>query len=154
MKIEQNSVVSMHYSLKDERGELVDSSEGQEPLRFLAGANNIVPGLENALYGLEAGDKKDVVVEPDEGYGAYDEALVQKLPREMFGGIDDIEVGMSFQAPAENGAVHFVEVTKVEDDGITVDGNHLLAGKTLYFSVSIEEVREASESEIAHGHVH
>ncbi|WP_370979693.1 peptidylprolyl isomerase [Agaribacterium sp. ZY112] len=154
MKIERNSVVSIHYTLKDENGEVIDTSDGQEPLKYLAGANNIVPGLENALFDLEVGAKKEVTVEPSEGYGDYNAELVQKLPKEMFSGIDTIEVGMSFQAPAENGAVHYVEVTKVEDDGVTVDGNHLLAGKTLYFSVSIEDVREATETEIAHGHVH
>ena len=154
MKIEPNSVVSIHYTLKDDAGEVLDSSEGQEPLKYLAGAGNIVPGLENALMGLVVGDKKDVEVTPDEGHGEHDPALQQTLPKEMFAGVEEIEVGMSFQAPGEGGAVHYVEVTKVEDDSVTIDGNHLLAGKTLHFSVSIEEVREASETEIAHGHVH
>jgi len=107
-----------------------------------------------ALFGLEVGDATEVVVGPEEGYGKYDEDLLQKLPKEMFGGVDDIEVGMSFEAPGPDDTVQYVEVTKVEDDGITIDGNHLLAGKTLYFSVTIESVREASEEEITRGHVH
>lgn len=154
MKIEPNSVVSIHYTLTGDDGDVIDSSEGGDPLKYLAGAGNIIPGLDNALLGLSAGDKKQVEVSPAEGYGEYSEELIKKLPREMFGGIENIEVGMSFQAQSPEGNVQFVEVAKVEDDGITVDGNHMLAGKTLHFNIAVEEVREASETEIAHGHVH
>ncbi len=154
MKIEPNSVVAIHYTLKDDAGEVIDTSVGADALVYLAGAGNIIPGLDRALHGLEAGDTKQVVVEPADGYGEYNDELVQKLPREMFGGIDTIEEGMSFQAKTPEGDVQFVEVVKVEDDGVTVDGNHLLAGKVLNFDISVESVREATESEIEHGHVH
>lgn len=154
MKIEPNSVVSIHYTLTGEDGEVIDSSVGADTLNYLAGAGNIIPGLDNALLGLVKGDKKQVVVAPDEGYGEVSEELVQKLPTDMFGGIDKIEVGMSFQAQGAQGEVQHVEVIKVEEDGVTVDGNHILAGKTLNFDISVEEVREATEDEIAHGHVH
>ncbi len=154
MKIEANSVVSIHYTLTGEDGEVIDSSADAEPLVYLAGAGNIIPGLDTALLSLQVGDKKQVTVAPEEGYGVHDEELVQKLPRDMFGGVESIEVGMSFQANDASGQVRFVEVVKVEDDGITIDGNHALAGKVLNFDISIEDVREATESEIAQGHAH
>lgn len=154
MKIEPNSVVAIHYTLTGEDGEVIDSSEGADALVYLSGAHNIIPGLDNALLGHEAGDTKKVVVQPDEGYGNYDENLVQAIPREMFGGIEDIEVGMSFQAEGPEGQTQFVEVMKIEGEEVTVDGNHVLAGKVLNFDVKIESVREATEEEISHGHVH
>lgn len=154
MKIEPNSVVSIHYTLTNEEGEVIDTSVGAETLNYLAGASNIIPGLDNALLGLAKGDTKQVTVQPEDGYGNHTEELIQKLPREMFGGIDTIEVGMSFQAQGAEGEVQFVEVVEIADDGVTVDGNHALAGKVLNFEVSIEDVREATDTEIAHGHVH
>ncbi len=154
MKIQNNAVVAIHYTLTNNAGEVIDSSEGKDPLKYLHGAGNIIPGLENALVDCCVGDKKDVVVEPRDGYGERDENLVQKLPREAFGGIDTIEVGMEFQAQGQDGSVQYVSVEKVEDDGITINANHPLAGETLNFAVSVEEVREATESEIEHGHVH
>lgn len=154
MKIELNSVVSIHYTLTDDAGEVIDSSAEGDALNFLAGASNIIPGLEKALMGLEAGAKKKVTVEPEDAYGQHQDELVQKLPREMFGGVDTIEVGMSFQAQGPNGEEQFVEVIEVSEEEITVDGNHMLAGKTLHFDVTVEAVREATESEISHGHVH
>ena len=154
MKIQAETVVSMHYTLTGADGEVIDSSVDSDPLTYLAGAGNIIPGLDQALIGLQAGDTKQVVVQPADGYGEYQDELVQKLPREMFSGIDSIEPGMSFEAQGQDGAVQYVEVVKVEDDGITIDGNHVLAGKVLNFDVRIESVREASASEIEHGHVH
>ena len=120
---------------------------------FLCGANNIVEGLESALMGKVVGDKLEVVVEPESGYGPLREDLVQKVERENFQGIDEIEVGMQFMAEAPWGQQP-VTVTKVEDDGITLDGNHPLAGQTLVFDVEVTEVRAATEDELAHGHVH
>lgn len=154
MKIVPNAVVSIHYTLTGDDGDVIDSSEGNEPLNFLAGASNIIPGLERALMGLEAGDKTKVTVAPEDGYGEVEEELIQKLPRDMFGGVDTVEVGMSFQAQGPDGTAQFVEVIEVSEQEVTVDGNHLLAGKTLHFDVSVESVREASDTEIEHGHVH
>lgn len=153
MQIAENLVVSIHYTLKDEQGNTLDSSVGQEPLPYLCGAHNIVPGLENALLGKQKGDKLDVVVQPEEGYGEIRADLVQKVDRANFQGIDDIEVGMQFMAEAPWGQQP-VTVVGVEDDGITLDGNHPLAGQILHFSVEVSDVRAATEDELAHGHVH
>lgn len=153
MQIAEKQVVSIHYTLKDSQGNTLDSSNGQEPLPFLCGANNIVPGLENALLGKSVGDKLDVVVQPEEGYGEVRADLVQKVDRANFQGIEDIQVGMQFMAEAPWGQQP-VTVTKVEDDGVTLDGNHPLAGQVLAFSVEVTEIRAATEDEMQHGHVH
>ncbi len=153
MQIAENLVGLIHYTLKNEEGQILDSSEGQEPLPFLCGANNIVAGLENALIGKSAGDKLDVTVKPEEGYGEIRAELIQKVDKANFQGIDEIEVGMQFMAEAPWGQQP-VTVVQVEDDGVLLDGNHPLAGQTLVFSVEVVEVRPATDDEIAHGHVH
>lgn len=153
MEIANQMVVSIHYTLKNDDGEVLDTSEGQEPLNYLHGASNIIPGLENALVGKGIGDQLDVVVSPEEGYGEIIDELVQTVPRDSFQGVDSIEVGMRFQAETEGGPVSVV-VTAVEDDVVVVDRNHPLAGQQLHFDVTIAAVREASEEEISHGHVH
>ena len=153
MQIAQNAVVSFHYTLTNNEGEVLDSSEGREPLAYIHGAGNIVPGLEKELDGKTSGDKLKVAVSPEEGYGDVQEALVQEVPREAFQGVEEIEDGMQFQAQTQGGPL-MVTVTKVEGDTVTVDGNHPLAGETLNFDVEITNVREASAEELEHGHVH
>ena len=153
MQIEHKKVVYIHYTVKNDAGELIDSSEGKDPLAYLHGYRNIVVGLEKALEGKTTGDKLETTVSPDEGYGEVQEEMVQQVPREQFQGIDNIEVGMHFEAQTEQGP-HLVEVTAIDDQFVTVDGNHPLAGTTLNFSVEVIEVRDATEEEIAHGHVH
>ena len=152
MAIENNSVVSMHYVLTNDAGEQLDSSENG-PLTYLHGHSNIIPGLESALTGKAVGDKLNVDVEPAEAYGVRSEELVQEVPRSAFEGIDQVEPGMQFQAQTPEGA-QMITVTKVEGDQVTIDGNHPLAGVTLHFEVEVAEVRDATEEEIAHGHVH
>lgn len=154
MKVAENNVVSIHYTLTDEEGNVIDSSEGKEPLTYLHGAGNIIPGLERELVGCEAGVKKQVTVEPAEGYGEVEPGLVQTLPPEAFSGVDKIEVGMEFHAQGPGGQVQAVVVKDVAEDGVTIDANHALAGKTLNFDVTVENVREATAEEIEHGHVH
>jgi FKBP-type peptidyl-prolyl cis-trans isomerase SlyD len=154
VKIENNSVVSIHYTLTDDEGNIIDSSVGKTPLNFLQGAGGIIPGLERELLGCEVGENKKVRVEPADGYGELEADLVQTLPHEAFSGVTDIEVGMEFQAQGPGGQVQKVVVTAVSDEGVTIDGNHELAGKFLNFDVTIAAVREATETEIAHGHVH
>ena len=152
--IKQNSVVTMHYELKDSQGEVFDSSKGQDPLVYMHGAGNIIVGLEEELLGKGVGDTLDVVVSPDKGYGMPVDALVQTVPKEAFGEeIDKVEVGMRFQAETEQGPVPVV-VTAMDENNVTVDGNHPLAGKELHFNVSISDVRDASAEEIEHGHAH
>lgn len=154
MTIKQHSVVTMHYQLKDAEGQLLDSSEGQDPLVYLHGAQNIIIGLEEQLEGRQQGDELSAVVTPEKGYGMPVEALVQEVPKAAFGeDIDKVEVGMRFQAETEQGPVPVV-VTAIENDLVTVDGNHPLAGKELHFHVSITDIRDATAEEIEHGHVH
>jgi FKBP-type peptidyl-prolyl cis-trans isomerase SlyD len=153
MQIKENSVVSFHYTLTGKDGQVIDSSEGNQPLTYLHGVGQIVPGLENALLGKLAGDKMDVEVSAEEGYGEHHEFMVQQVPREAFQGVDDIEPGMQFQAQTPQGAMT-VTVTAADETTVTVDGNHPLAGQPLFFAVEIVSVRDASEEEVTHGHVH
>ncbi|MGC3873999.1 FKBP-type peptidyl-prolyl cis-trans isomerase [Halomonas sp. GXIMD04776] len=153
MQIAQNSVVAFHYTLTNDAGEVLDSSEGREPLTYLHGSGNIIPGLEKELEGRENGEKLQVTVTPEEGYGENQPALVQEVPRDAFQGVESVEPGMQFQAQTQGGPL-MVTVTSVEGDTVTVDGNHPLAGQKLNFDVKIAEVREATEEEVEHGHVH
>ena len=154
MQIAENKVVFIHYTLTNQAGEVLDSSHGRgEPLGYLHGHGNIIPGLENALSGKAAGDKLDVTVEPAEGYGDRHDQLVQQVPKEAFQGVDELQPGMQFQADTGQGPRLFT-ITKVDGDEVTVDGNHPLAGETLSFAVEVTDVREASEQELEHGHVH
>jgi FKBP-type peptidyl-prolyl cis-trans isomerase SlyD len=153
MQIAKNKVVIINYVLTDDTDTVIDSSEGGEPLAYLHGANNIIPGLENALTGKVAGDKLKVTVPPEEAYGLREDDMVQLIPRDRFEPGVEIEVGMQFQTPTEAG-VSVVTVTKVEHDNVTIDANHPLAGVTLLFNVEVMEVRDASAEELSHGHVH
>lgn len=153
MQISDNKVASIHYTLTDQAGEVVDSSQGAEPLTYLQGFGNIIPGLEEALNGKSAGDSLEVTVPPEKGYGPVVEEMVQAVPRDAFQGVEELEVGMRFQAQTASGPVAVV-VTEVADETVTVDGNHPLAGKTLNFAVEVVEVRDATADEIQHGHVH
>ena len=153
MVIADAKVVSIHYTLKNNDGELLDQSEEGEPLSYVHGTESIVPGLEAALAGKSAGDKLSVSVAPEQGYGLRSESLVQELPRDAFGEIDDIQEWMRFQSESENGT-RVISVTNVAADVITVDGNHPLAGETLNFDVEVDNVRDATTQEIEHGHVH
>ncbi len=152
MEIANNTVVSIDYTLTGDDGQVIDTSEGREPLQYLHGHQNIIPGLENAIEGKSEGDELDVVVQPEEGYGAYRDELVQEVPRNAFEGVDELEPGMSFRAESNAGPMT-VMVTEVGDDTVTVDGNHMLAGKVLNFQVAIKDVREASAEEVAQGSV-
>lgn len=153
MKIVEDKVVSIHYTLTDSGGTVLDSSSGSEPLLYLHGAGNIIPGLESALEGKVAGEKLSVTVEPAQGYGERDERLVQAVPRSAFKGIEQLAPGMQFQAQGPQGT-RLVVVTQVAKDVVTVDANHPLAGQTLHFEVEIAEVRDATREELEHGHVH
>jgi len=153
MQIADRTVASFHYTLTNDAGDVLDSSEGREPLAYLHGAGNIVPGLEREMAGHVAGDRFTVDVAPEDGYGTYIAELVQRVPRAQFAGIDDLDVGMQFQAQTGSGTVAVV-ITEIDGDLVTVDGNHPLAGETLHFAVEVTDVREASVEEVVHGHVH
>ncbi|SKA67270.1 FKBP-type peptidyl-prolyl cis-trans isomerase [Enterovibrio nigricans] len=151
--IEENKIVKIDYTVKNDAGQIIDTSEGNEPLAYLHGASNIIPGLEKALIGKAEGEEFKAEVHPDDAYGQRNEALIQVVDKEVFQGVDDIEVGMVFNAQGPQGNI---QVTIVEIDGekVTIDGNHPLAGIVLYFEGVIREVRDATEEEIEHGHAH
>jgi FKBP-type peptidyl-prolyl cis-trans isomerase SlyD len=153
MSIAQDSVVTIHYTLKDDEGTLIDSSASGEPLAYLHGHGNIVPGLEKELTGRNTGEKLTVRVSPAEGYGDYDKALVQSVPLRALRGIKDVRAGMHLHAQTEQGP-RTVTVTRVAGDMVTLDGNHPLAGKHLNFDIHIADVRQATAEELSHGHVH
>jgi len=154
MKVGKDKVVLMHYTLKNDAGDVIDSSDGGDPLPFLQGHGNIIPGLESALEGSKVGDKLDVSIKPEEGYGERMKDAIQEIPSSALQGVDEVKVGMQLQSQDKDGNAFLVSVTKIEDDKITVDGNHPLAGQTLHFSVSIESIRKAEAEELSHGHVH
>lgn len=153
MLVTANKVVTIDYTLTDARGQVIDSSNGRDPLAYLHGNQNIIPGLENALEGKRKGDSLNVRVAPAEGYGEREEGLIQSVPRNLFENSEELEVGMQFQSMSEEG-VRLVTVVGVSNDTVTVDANHPLAGETLNFDVTITDVRDASEEELQHGHVH
>ena len=153
MQVAQNTVVAIRYILRNDAGTTIDASTEGEPLTYLHGNGNLIPGLERALEGKRVGDKLSVMVPPADAYGVVNDDLVQDVPRDAFQGVDQIEVGMQFQAQSNQGPTS-VLVTKVTPDLITVDGNHPLAGQNLNFEVEIAEVRAATAEELEHGHVH
>ena len=153
MQIENQKVVTLHYKLTDDKGAVIDqSSDGS--FAYLHGANNIIPGLEDALTGKTTGDKFDVSIDPEQAYGARNEAMLQEVPREMFESGADIQVGTQFHAQGPNGETLVVTVVEIRDDKVVVDGNHPLAGVALNFDVEVVDVRDATAEEIEHGHVH
>ena len=154
MKVGKDKVVLMHYTLKNDVGDVIDSSDGADPLPFLQGHGNIIPGLESALEGSKVGDKLEVSIKPEEGYGVRMKDAIQEIPSSALKGVDEVKVGMQLQSQDQDGNAFLVNVIKIEDDKITVDANHPLAGQTLHFSVSIESIRKAEDEELSHGHVH
>jgi FKBP-type peptidyl-prolyl cis-trans isomerase SlyD len=151
--ISADRVVTIHYTLKDDAGTVLDSSAGGEPLAYLQGRGNLVPGLERALEGKQEGNSVAVVVSPADGYGTRDESLVQRVPKRSLQGAGAVKKGMQFQARTDDG-VRLFTVAAVIGDMVTLDGNHPLADQTLHFDVQILGVREATAEELQHGHVH
>ena len=147
MEIADKTVVTIDYTLKDDNGNILDSSSDGK-FAYLHGANNIIPGLESALTGKSAGDEVDVTVSPAEGYGERNDSMVQAVPRDMFDSEQEIEVGMQFHAQSPEGEMIVVTVTDVDQDDITVDGNHPLAGVNLNFEISVVGVRDCTQEEI------
>lgn len=153
MKVAKDLVVSLAYQVRTEDGVLVDESPASAPLDYLHGRGALISGLESALDGRVAGDVFDVDVGANDAYGQYDENLVQRVPKDVFVGVDELEVGMRFLADTDMGPVP-VEITGIEGDEVIVDGNHMLAGQNLKFHVEVIGVREATAEELEHGHVH
>ena len=153
MSITQDQVVSIHYTLKDDAGEIIDASAEGTPLTYLHGHGNLIPGLERELTGKNAGDRLRVQIVPRDGYGEYDSGLVQRVARRALQGVPNVKVGMRLQTQGGRGP-RTVTVTQVLGDMVTLDGNHPLAGKNLNFEVEVAAVRGATTEELAHGHVH
>ncbi|MDP8984009.1 MAG: peptidylprolyl isomerase [Pseudomonadota bacterium] len=153
MQITADRVVTIHYTLKDDGGTVLDSSAGGDPLAYIQGHGNLVSGLEKALEGKQDGNSFTVVVSPAEGYGTRDESLIQRVPKRTLQGAGQIKKGMQFQARTEQGMRLFTVVTVI-GDMVTLDGNHPLADQTLHFDVEVVGVREATTEELEHGHVH
>ena len=153
MQIGDQKVVTLHYTLTDNDGKVIDKSEDGS-FAYLHGASNIIPGLEDALTGKSAGEEMSVSVSPEQAYGVRDEAMLQQVPKNMFEDASQIAVGTQFHAQGPNGEMLVVTVMEVEEEHVLVDGNHPLAGVELNFDVKIIDVRDASEEEVEHGHVH
>ncbi len=154
MQIADDRVVFIHYTLKNAGGKVIDSSRDQDPLGYIQGHGNIISGLEKALAGKSEGDRLTVTLEPADAYGERDESLVKAMSREQnFSQVSDLEPGMQFQTRTEEG-IRVVTVSSVEGDEVIVDANHPLAGETLTFDVEIAGVREPTQEELSHGHVH
>jgi len=153
MQIANDKVVTIHYTLTNDEGDLLDSSKDQDPLAYLHGSGNIIPGLENALTGRSIGDTFKIEIAPEDGYGVRDNEMVQSVPRSAFEGVDDIEPGMQFQAQSPDG-IQLVTVIDIDGDEVILDGNHPMAGITLHFDVEVTDIREATHEELEHGHVH
>jgi len=151
--VQDGQVVSMEYTLHVD-GEMIDSSVGHEPLEFLQGAGNIIPGLEDELYGLEVGEAKNVIVAAEDGYGILDPDAFIDVSREQFPAEIPLEIGVELQVQDEDGQPMLARIDRVDDDNVRLDFNHPLAGKELVFDVKIVALREASEEEMEHGHVH
>ncbi|MFU8815414.1 MAG: FKBP-type peptidyl-prolyl cis-trans isomerase [Pseudomonadales bacterium] len=154
MKIAEQCVVAIHYTLTDQQGQELDTSRNQEPLTYLHGTQGLIPGLERELEGREAGEQFAATVQPEEAYGPVNPELIQDVPLEVLEGIDNLQVGMALQSQAPDGRVQSLRVEAIGDETATLNANHPLAGEVLHFEVSVESVREASPEEREHGHAH
>ena len=152
MRVSKETVVGIEYTLKDDKGNVLDASTSHGPMEYLHGASNIIPGLEQGLEGLTAGDAKVVVVQPVDAYGEYSDKLIQRVPIDRFGA-NKVEIGMRFHAETNLG-MRVLVIRHVDDQEAVLDGNHELAGKTLTFDVKVVSVRAAELTELAHGHPH
>ena len=152
MLIEDKCVVLMEYKLTDREGNLLDQSD-EEPLAYLHGSGQIIPGLEKELVGKTVGDSMSVTVAPEEAYGEFDESLLTKVEKEHLAEIPNLAVGMQVQGESPEGTAIFT-VTEINEGDVTLDANHPLAGRTLNFDVKVVEVRAATEEELSHGHAH
>jgi len=153
MQIEKDRVVEIDYTLKDDNGEVLDSSAGRQPLSYIQGAGNLIPGVENALEGKNAGERLEITVPPETGYGVRDDSLVMSIEREKFGEVEDLKEGLRFRMDTPDGPAIFT-VMAIGETEVQVDGNHPLAGMTLNFDITVQSVREATTEELEHGHVH
>mgnify|MGYP001032671631 CR=1 FL=1 len=153
MQVEKNKVVEIDYTLKDDNGQVLDSSEGKQPLSYIQGVGNLIPGVESALEGKSSGERVQITVPPETGYGVRDDSLVLSVERDKFSQFEDLQEGVRFRMETPDGPMIFT-VVEIGDGEVLVDGNHPLAGMTLNFDITIQSVRDATSEELDHGHVH
>ena len=153
MQIAKHAVVSIDYTLTDDNGEMLDTSKGAEPLVYMQGIGNLIPGLEKALEGRQSGDQLRVSIPPEEAYGLRDDENMEEVPLDSFEGNEELEVGMQVEVQHEHG-MHLMTIAAIGDETITLDANHPLAGETLNFDVTVVDVRAATAEELQHGHAH
>jgi FKBP-type peptidyl-prolyl cis-trans isomerase SlyD len=153
MNITKNRVVSINYTLTDAQDQTLDST-GSEPFLYLHGHENIIPGLEKALEGKAQGDAFKITIPAAEAYGERNDKLIATVSRDRFSGVEAVEEGMQFHAETPDGELQMVTVTHIDGNTITIDGNHPMAGLDLNFDVTVLDIREANDEELAHGHVH
>ena len=153
MQLTKHKVATINYKLTDAEENVLDESSDSS-FSYLHGASNIIPGLEKALEGKKAGDEVSVDVKPEDAYGERNLEMIQRIPRDMFPADVDIKEGMQFHAQSSSGSPVIVTVDSIDGEEVVVDGNHPMAGKQLHFDVQVMEVRDATEEEIEHGHVH
>lgn len=146
-------VIAFNYTLKNKNGEMIDASEPNQPLPFLTGKQQIIPGLESELIKMSEGEKKNISVEAAQAYGEFRQDMMMDVAKEELAHLQALEVGSHLQLQLGEG-VKIVKVSKITDTHVTLDGNHPLAGTDLVFDVEVALVREATAEEIAHGHVH
>lgn len=151
--VQKDVVVSMEYTLQVE-GEEIDSSKGQDPLQFLVGHGNIISGLEREMMGMKVGDSKDVVIPPADAYGEYDEEAFMDVPRGQFPQDMPVEEGLELSVRDDQGQSRYARIDNVEGDTVTLNFNHPLAGDELHFNVKVVNLREPTQEELEHGHVH
>jgi FKBP-type peptidyl-prolyl cis-trans isomerase SlyD len=153
MKIEESKVVVLDFILTDEDGNILEDTKEVGPFAYIQGIGDFIPKIEEILEGKTEGFQSKIIVSPEEGYGEYDEELISEMSKEDFSEFEDIYEGLDFQAETDEGLLEFV-IKSIEDDVVLVDGNHPFAGKNLTFDLKVTEVRDASEEELEHGHVH
>ncbi len=153
MKVAKNTVVSIAYTLKNADGDVLDTADAQSPLPYLHGHGNLIVGMENALEGRDTGETFSVVIPPEEAYGTFDDDLVWEIDKDQFADVGDFEIGTQLVMEMEDQQI-LVSVVEIRDDVVIVDGNHELADETLYFEITVVDVRDATAEEIDHGHVH
>jgi len=151
MKIVKECVVSIHYTLTDQRGEELDSSRGAAPLTYIHGTQGLIPGLERELEGREAGDGFQASIQPEDAYGEINPALIQEVPLDVLSGIDDLQVGMRLQSRSPDGQMQMLTVEAIGEESATLNANHALAGAVLNFDVAVEHVRAATAEELDQG---
>jgi FKBP-type peptidyl-prolyl cis-trans isomerase SlyD len=153
MKIEKGHVVTFHYTLRNSEGDVIDSSENGNPLSYIHGYGHIIKGLETKLEGRAVGDKFDAVIAPKDAYGEVNQQLIQVVPKSGFEGDDELQVGIQVEVETEQGS-RIAQVSKIEGKNVTLDLNHPLAGMQLFFKIELVGIRQATQEELDHGHVH